>query len=92
MVRSRFHYLGEGKNVPWSTLPKAGVQEIWSVLHKAIDAAASYIYVEDQNFGDLGTQARTTLFPRIVAAANRGVHVLFLSGVPDPADGSRTRH
>jgi phosphatidylserine/phosphatidylglycerophosphate/cardiolipin synthase-like enzyme len=62
-----------GSNVPWSTLPATGVREVEKTFLKALGAAQTYIYVEDQGFfGDPGLDAA------IVAACKRGVKVVFL--------------
>jgi phosphatidylserine/phosphatidylglycerophosphate/cardiolipin synthase-like enzyme len=71
------------KNLPWSTLPPAGIQEIQSALRQAILEATDYIYVEDQTL-NRGIIEETyikhhILYPIISVALARGVKVIFVS-------------
>jgi phosphatidylserine/phosphatidylglycerophosphate/cardiolipin synthase-like enzyme len=70
-------------NLPWSTLPAAGVQEILAVLQKAIVAATRYIYVEDQTLNPGAAAAvyvrHTKLTPYINDALRRGVKVIYVT-------------
>jgi phosphatidylserine/phosphatidylglycerophosphate/cardiolipin synthase-like enzyme len=73
---------------PWKHRPPGGVHEIFAALAHAIDAARSYVYVEDQYFKEFpGGDARFELYPHLRDAAARGVRVLLVgSGVSRPDD------
>lgn len=70
-------------NMPWQTLPNTGVEEVSSVLQRAIGAATRYVYVEDQTLNPYAGppreyQAHTILYPIVRAACARGVKVIFV--------------
>jgi hypothetical protein len=75
-----------GADVPWHRADwRGGRTEIRATLLKAIAAARTYIYIEDQGF-----DAEDTVFPALVAAAARGVKVILVSsGNDDPITGGQ---
>jgi phosphatidylserine/phosphatidylglycerophosphate/cardiolipin synthase-like enzyme len=56
ILRSRYLYKIPTRilpgGVPWTETPTGGLYEVWNVLRKAIAAAQTYIYVEDQFLED----------------------------------------
>lgn len=77
-----------GDDLPWATVPPEGIQEVFAVYEKALNAATNYIYVEDQALNtEEGKLEHDMLFPLIAAAARRGVKVIFVvPGMSDPTD------
>lgn len=77
-----------GDDLPWGTLPPEGIQEVFAVYEKALNAATNYIYVEDQALNDEEIKIEhDMLFPLVADAANRGVKVIFVvPGMSDPTD------
>lgn len=70
--------------LPWNTLPATGVQEIFESLKTAINAAQSYIYIEDQSLNPVNIverkiQEHKMLFPLIADRCRRGVKVVFVT-------------
>ncbi|MFC5112119.1 phospholipase D-like domain-containing protein [Kibdelosporangium philippinense] len=75
--------LGDNLVVPWQGLPQGGVVEFAEGLRAAIEAARTYIYIEDQTLnpamlGEIYVQHRF-LYPLLSAAAERGVKVILLT-------------
>jgi phosphatidylserine/phosphatidylglycerophosphate/cardiolipin synthase-like enzyme len=70
-----------GDDIPWSTLPEGGLQEVFALFTKAIDAASAYVYIEDQgiNNSDFFT-AHLMLWPLVRGAMMRGVKVICVTG------------
>lgn len=68
-------------SIPWNATPPAGgLQEVLAVYRKAINSAASYIYVEDQGLNNPRFHTgHTLLYPLIGNALSRGVKVLFVT-------------
>ncbi|MEV4345047.1 phospholipase D-like domain-containing protein [Actinoplanes sp. NPDC049596] len=68
---------------------RAGIQEIYHSMIKAIGAAERYIYLEDQYFHESpGGDPRFQLYGQLRSAACRGVKIILIgSGRRDPADG-----
>jgi phosphatidylserine/phosphatidylglycerophosphate/cardiolipin synthase-like enzyme len=99
VLRSRFRYkipdrLAAG-GAPWTGPVPGGIYEVRDVLAKAIAAAQSYIYIEDQFLEDNDfltvedVPDGFSLYPKIAAAiiANPALKVIFVgSGLADPDD------
>ena len=79
-----------GDDMPWTTLPPEGVQEVLPTYVKALNAASEFIYIEDQGANDPEYRVEhDTLFAPLAQAANRGVKViLVVPGSPDPVDSA----
>ena len=67
----------------WQTLPPLGVRETLQLLEKAIPAAVSYIYIEDQTLNPSVAERlyapHTNVFPLLSAACARGVKVILVT-------------
>jgi phosphatidylserine/phosphatidylglycerophosphate/cardiolipin synthase-like enzyme len=76
----------------WDNAPSGQITEVFDTLAKAIDAASTYIYFEDQFLDDmpavtLGVAEGLSLFSHLRDAAARDVRVILLgSGRGDPDD------
>ncbi|GAB3976058.1 hypothetical protein GCM10029978_061830 [Actinoallomurus acanthiterrae] len=75
--------LGDTLRLDWHTLPAGGVSEVSDGLTAAINAARTYIYVEDQtlNPSHVGNvyNKHEVLFPAVSRALARGVKVIFVT-------------
>ena len=82
--------------IPWTFPPTGGIYETFQTLKKAILAAQSYIYIEDQFCQDnFIFNINFSLFPSLqsAAAALNNVKVIFVSSAmadpDDPSPGSK---
>ena len=72
----------------WEHVPEGGIQEIYDAFTTAIDAAETYIYIEDQYLREyIGGRPDLELYAHLREAAERGVKVIMVgSGVRRPDD------
>ncbi|MBO0754261.1 MAG: hypothetical protein J2P54_00235 [Bradyrhizobiaceae bacterium] len=69
--------------IQWKTLPPMGVRETLQLLEKAIPAATSYIYIEDQTLNPSVVESlyapHTHIFPLLSAACGNGIKVILVT-------------
>lgn len=76
------------RRAAWDTLPAGGYQEIHETLTSALQAARTYVYIEDQYLcEETGGDRSFELYGHLRDAAARGVKVILVgSGTRDPDD------
>jgi PLD-like domain len=66
-----------GPDLPWTTLPPTGLQEIFTVLQQAVPAARRYIYIEDQGINNSDSYtAHRLVWPLLSNRIKQGVKVI----------------